>query len=154
MVDRTPQQFGGVPDGSTDSTTAIQAAIDAWQPGDQVIISGGTFRTTGVLSIAQNGLVLKGDGRIQAKTPFGDSVLIQISATSVVLDTDGLELDQADVVGSGDSIRANNLSSTTSVEPHSTTSAGQCRAKVIRSEPRYFGRLRPTRCVEVLLISK
>lgn len=107
MADRTPQQFGGVPDGSTDSTAAIQAAIDAWQPGDQVIISGGTFRTTGFLSVPQNGLVLRGDGRIQAKTPFGDSVLIQISGTSVLLDTDGLELDQADIVGTGDSIRAN-----------------------------------------------
>ena len=55
MVDRRPQDFpNGTPDGTTDNTAAIQAAIDAWQPGDQVVISGGTFRTSGPLVIEQD----------------------------------------------------------------------------------------------------
>jgi hypothetical protein len=106
MVDRTPQQFGGVPDGVTDSTGAIQAAIDAWQPGDQVVISGGTFRTTGYLRISQNDLVLRGDGKITAKMPFTDSLLFEVTGQGVAFDTDGLELDQANVIANGDSIRA------------------------------------------------
>lgn len=106
MVDRTPQQFGGVPDGVTDSTAAIQAAIDAWQPGDQVVIAGGTFRTTGHLRIVQNGVVLRGDGKIRAKSPFIDSLLFEVTGQGVRFDTDGLELDQADVIVNGDTLRA------------------------------------------------
>ena len=68
MVDRRPQDFpSGTPDGVSDNTAAIQAAIDAWQSGDQVIISGGTFRTSAPLAIGQNGLLLKGDGAIKAR---------------------------------------------------------------------------------------
>lgn len=108
MVDRRPQDYpNGTPDGVTDNTTAIQAAIDAWQPGDQVIISGGTFRTSDKLVISDNGLLLKGDGEIRALSGFpASSTLLEVSATGVVLDTDGLELDQADVMVSGNSITA------------------------------------------------
>ena len=108
MVDRRPQDFpNGTPDGVTDNTTAIQAAIDAWQPGDQVIISGGTFRTSSKLVISQNGLLLKGDGEIRARSVFpANSALLEVTGTGVVLDTDGLELDQADVMVGGKSIRA------------------------------------------------
>ena len=108
MVDRRPQDFpNGTPDGVTDNTTAVQAAIDAWQPGDQVIISGGTFRTSDKVVISQNGLVLKGDGEIRARSGFPvSSALIEVTGIGVVLDTDGLELDQADVMDSGNSIRA------------------------------------------------
>ena len=71
MVDRRPQDFpNGTPDGITDNTAAIQAAINAWQPGDRVIISGGTFRTSAKLVISQNGLLLKGDGEIRARSGF------------------------------------------------------------------------------------
>jgi Right handed beta helix region/Pectate lyase superfamily protein len=108
MVDRRPQDFpGGTPDGVTDNTAAIQAAIDAWQPGDQVIISGGTFRTSGPLVIAQHGLLLKGGGEIQALLGFpANSALLEVTATGVTLDTDGLEFDQADVMVGGNSICA------------------------------------------------
>jgi hypothetical protein len=108
VVDRRPQDFpNGTPDGVTDNTTAIQAAIDAWQPGDQVIISGGTFRTSSKLVISQNGLLLRGDGEIRARSVFpANSTLIEVTGTGVVLDTDGLELDQADVMVGGKSIRA------------------------------------------------
>jgi hypothetical protein len=108
MVDRRPQDFpSGTPDGVTDNTAAIQAAIDAWQPGDQVIISGGTFRTSGPLVIAHDDLLLKGDGKIRALSAFpADSALFEVSATGVAFDTDGLELDQADVMVGGNSICA------------------------------------------------
>lgn len=108
MADRRPQDFpNGTPDGTTDNTAAIQAAIDAWQPGDQVIISGGTFRTSSALTISQNDLLLRGDGKIQALMSFpADSALFEVTGTGVAFDTDGLELDQADVMVGGDSIRA------------------------------------------------
>jgi hypothetical protein len=108
VVDRRPQDFpNGTPDGLTDNTTAIQAAIDTWQPGDQVVISGGTFRTSDKLVISQNGLLLKGDGEIRARSGFpANSALLEVTGIGVVLDTDGLELDQADVMDSGNSIRA------------------------------------------------
>ena len=108
MVDRRPQDFpNGTPDGITDNTAAIQAAINAWQPGDRVVISGGTFRTSAKLVISQNGLLLKGDGEIRARSGFAaNSALIEVTGTGVVLDTDGLELDQADVMVGGNSIRA------------------------------------------------
>jgi hypothetical protein len=108
VVDRRPQNFpNGTPDGVTDNTTAIQAAIDAWQPGDQVIISGGTFRTSNKLVIGQNGLLLRGDGEIRARSVFpANSALFEITGSGVVFDTDGLELDQADVMVGGKSIRA------------------------------------------------
>jgi hypothetical protein len=108
VVDRRPQDFpNGTPNGITDNTAAIQAAINAWQPGDRVIISGGTFRTSAKLVISQNGLLLQGDGEIRARSGFAaNSALLEVTGTGVVLDTDGLELDQADVMVGGNSIRA------------------------------------------------
>jgi Right handed beta helix region len=108
VVDRRPQDFpNGTPDGITDNTLAIQAAIDAWQPGDQVVISGGTFRTSNKLLISANDLILKGDGVVRALFGFpASSALLDITGTGVVLDTDGLTLDQADVIFDGNSIRA------------------------------------------------
>ena len=108
MVDRRPQDFpNGTPDGITDNTLAIQAAIDAWLPGDQVVISGGTFRTSSKLTIGQNGLLLKGDGQIRARSVFpANSSLIEVTGTGVVFDANGLTLDQADVMNNGNSIRA------------------------------------------------
>jgi hypothetical protein len=108
VVDRRPQDFpNGTPDGITDNTLAIQAAIDAWQPGDQVVISGGTFRTSSQLVISQDGLLLKGNGKIRARSSFPqNSALLEISGASITLDTDGLILDQADTMVGGNSIRA------------------------------------------------
>jgi hypothetical protein len=108
VVDRRPQDFpNGTPDGVTDNTAAIQAAINAWQPGDQVVISGGTFRTSNKLVISQNGLLLKGDGEIRARSVFpANSALFEVTGIGVVFDTDGLELDQADVMVGGKSVRA------------------------------------------------
>ncbi len=110
MVDRRPQDYNfpnGVPNGTTDNTVAIQAAIDAWLPGDRVVISGGIFRTSDQLAIGQDGLLLQGDGQIRALSGFpADSALLEVTGTSVVVDTDGLTLDQADVMANGNSIHA------------------------------------------------
>jgi hypothetical protein len=108
VVDRRPQDFpNGTPDAVTDNTLAIQAAIDAWQPGDQVVISGGTFRTSNKLVISADGLIIKGDGKIRALSAFPvNSTLLEVTGASVVFDTDGLTLDQADVMVTGNSIRA------------------------------------------------
>ena len=68
MVDRRPQDYpNGTPDGVTDNTLAIQAAINAWLPGDEVVVSGGTFRTTDKLTISQNGLLLTGGGILRQR---------------------------------------------------------------------------------------
>lgn len=107
MVDRIPQQFpGGEPDGASDNTAAIQAAIDAWQPGDRVVLSGGTFRTSDVLLIPQDGLVLTGDAKVRALAGFAAATMMEVTGTGVALDTDGLILDQADAISAGDTIRA------------------------------------------------
>ncbi len=108
MVDRRPQDFpNGTPNGITDNTLAIQAAIDAWQPGDQVVLSGGTFRTSNKLLISADDLIVRGDGAIRALSSFpANSALLEVTGTSVLFDTDGLTLDQADVLDNGDSIRA------------------------------------------------
>ncbi len=57
--------------------------------------------------ISQNGLLLKGNGEIRARSGFAaNSALFEVTGTGVVMDTDGLELDQADVMVGGNSIRA------------------------------------------------
>jgi hypothetical protein len=108
VVDRRPQDFpNGTPNGITDNTLAIQAAINAWQPGDQVVISGGTFRTSNKLLISANNLIVRGDGAIRALSSFpSNSALLEVTGTGVLFDTDGLTLDQADVLVNGDSVRA------------------------------------------------
>ena len=108
MVDRRPQDFpNGTPNGIADNTLAIQAAIDAWQPGDQVVLSGGTFRTSNKLLISANNLTVRGDGAIRALSSFpSNSALLEVTGTGVLFDTDGLTLDQADVLVNGDSVRA------------------------------------------------
>jgi hypothetical protein len=109
MADRTPQEFGGVPDGATDSTSAIQAAIDAAGPaGDDVVIAGGTFRTSDQLNCPHDGLLIKGDGGIRAMSgawPTEAAILV-ITGTGVTIDGDGLLFDQADLIPSGYSLRA------------------------------------------------
>lgn len=107
MVDRTPQQFpGGEPDGITDNTAAIQAAIDAWQPGDQVVLSGGIFRTTSALLIPENGLIVKGDAIVRAKSGFSGPTMITVTGHGVIFDADGLQFDQDDAISSGVTIIA------------------------------------------------
>jgi hypothetical protein len=106
MVDRRPQDHpDGVPDGNTDNTLAIQAAIDAWLPGDQVVIAGGQFRSSAPLTIVTPDLELVGDGTIRALAGFAGTVMLRIEASGVVVDGDGLELDQANVITTGRSIR-------------------------------------------------
>jgi hypothetical protein len=107
MVDRTPQQFlNGDPDGVTDNTAAIQAAINAWQPGDQVVLSGGTFRIASGLLIPDYDMVLRGDAAIMALDGFSGSTMITMTGHGVVFDADGLQLDQADNIPGGVTLAA------------------------------------------------
>ena len=101
MVDRTPQEFGGVPDGLTDSTAAVQAAIDAAGPsGDDVVIAGGVFRISAQLHCPHDALRIKGDGGIQAMAGAWSSqaAIMEITGTGVIVDGDGLLLDQANLI--------------------------------------------------------
>jgi Pectate lyase superfamily protein len=111
MADRTPQEFGAVPDGVTDSTAAIQAAIDAaGATGDDLVIAGGAFRTSSQLNCPHDGLRIKGDGTIKAMTGAGiwspGAAMLEITGTGVMIDGDGLTFDQNDVVPNGDSLHA------------------------------------------------
>lgn len=106
MVDRTPQQFGAVPDGLTDATGAIQAAINASAPGDRLIVSGGSFAIGSRLLIAASQITILGDGRLVALAGFADTTLIEVQGQQVVFDTDGLELDQSGLVAAGVSVLA------------------------------------------------
>ncbi|MGH2990749.1 MAG: hypothetical protein ACRDMA_12990 [Solirubrobacterales bacterium] len=108
MVDRTPQEFGGVPDGTTDSVEAIQAAIDAAGPaGDDVVIAGGIFRTSGQLTCPHDGLRIKGNGGIKATMGnwSAQAALLEITGLGVIVEGDGLILDQDDTVPDGVSVR-------------------------------------------------
>jgi Pectate lyase superfamily protein len=109
MVDRTPQEFGGIPDGATDSTAAIQAAIDAaGASGDDIVIAGGIFRISGQLSCPHDALRIRGDGGIHtiAGTWPSQAAILQVTGTGVVIDGDGLLLDQGNVIPGGASLRA------------------------------------------------
>lgn len=109
MVDRTPQEFGGIPDGVTDSTAAIQAAIDAaGSSGDDVVIAGGIFRISDQLNCPHDALQIKGDGGIRAMagTWSSQAAMLEITGTDVVIEGDGLLLDQADLIPAGYSLRA------------------------------------------------
>lgn len=108
MVDRTPQEFGGVPDGLTDSTAAVQAAIDAAGPsGNDVVIAGGVFRISDQLNCPHGALRIKGNGGIQAMagTWSSQAAILEITGSGVILDGDGLLLDQANLIPSGNSLR-------------------------------------------------
>jgi hypothetical protein len=108
MVDRTPQEFGGVPDGVTDSTAAIQAAIDAaGAVGDDVLISGGEFRTSDQLNCPFDGLRIKGDGGIRARVGSWTThkALLEVTGTGVIVEGNGLTFDQNNIIPGGDSIR-------------------------------------------------
>jgi hypothetical protein len=105
MVDRTPQQFlNGMPDGITDNTLAIQAALDAWQPGDQVVLTGGIFRVSAPLVLAGPDLVIRGDATLQATIGFLGLAMLNVTGIGITIDADGLQLDQAGLIVSGTSI--------------------------------------------------
>ena len=102
-----PQAFGARPDGKSDSTRAIQAAIDAAGPsGGQVLIEGGTFRIAGTLAVRWPGLALVGHGTIKAAPDFDRTPqrpMLEVTGHSVRIE--GLTLDQDHRMVQGESIR-------------------------------------------------
>jgi hypothetical protein len=102
-----PQAFGGWPDGKSDSTRAVQQAIDAaGRSGGQVRIDGGTFRITGTLAVRWPGLALVGHGTIEAAPDFDRTPrkpMLEVTAAGVRIE--GLTLDQDHHMVGGESIR-------------------------------------------------
>jgi hypothetical protein len=102
-----PQAYGARPDGKSDSTHAIQAAIDAaGRSGGQVRIEGGRFCISDQLAIRWPGLALVGDGTIRAAPDFDRTPrrpMLEVTAADVRIE--GLTLDQDHRMIGGESIR-------------------------------------------------
>jgi hypothetical protein len=62
--------FGADPTGTSDSTAALQAAIDSAVSGGGVLIPAGTYRIDGLLRIERDGVVLRGQGATQTRLHF------------------------------------------------------------------------------------
>lgn len=75
------KDFGALGDGSTDDTSAIQAAINAIDTlnGGTVYFPEGSYKTTSTLTVAQSGTHIVGAGR------FGAKILFAPTATDVCL---------------------------------------------------------------------
>lgn len=91
----TPQMYGGVADGSTDDTAAIQAAIIyAQSVGKAVFLPAGTYLVSGTLTISDDHFMMFGEGWqtvLSVKSTVGASTdIIKISAagdvTNIVLE--------------------------------------------------------------------
>ena len=67
--------YGADPTGVADSTTAIQAALDA---SSNVYIPSGTYKTTAALSITGNSKFVHGDGANSVIKPYGAINAIQV----------------------------------------------------------------------------
>lgn len=78
MISGTPANildYGADPTGVADSTTAIQAALDA---SSNVYIPSGTYKTTAALSITGNSKFVHGDGANSVIKPYGAINAIQV----------------------------------------------------------------------------
>ncbi|HEV2782298.1 MAG TPA: glycosyl hydrolase family 28-related protein [Actinophytocola sp.] len=69
-------RFGAVGDGTTDSTAALNAAIDAVgrSGGGTVLVPAGRYRLTGVVWMHHSNVVLRGDGREHTVLFFDESL--------------------------------------------------------------------------------
>lgn len=71
------RDFGATGDGTTDDQAALQAAVDAAQPGSTLLFPAGlTFAHSDVLSVSVPGLTLTGGGVLKATTPDRASVMV------------------------------------------------------------------------------
>lgn len=72
--------YGADPTGTTDSTAAIQAAIDAASAGGVVNFGAGIYRAEGTLSVTHDGTVLRGQGAAMTQLYFTKSADMDFSA--------------------------------------------------------------------------
>lgn len=63
-------EAGADPTGSTDSTAAIQGAIDRAKGGGVVWLTEGTYRVDGLLEVASDGVVIRGAGADRTRVSF------------------------------------------------------------------------------------
>ena len=74
----TPQMFGAVADGSTDDTTAIQAALDKVAGVSTVLFPAGTYKVTSTLTVSSGGIALLGEASrvttILHSGDYGDTI--------------------------------------------------------------------------------
>jgi hypothetical protein len=143
-----PQEFGGLPDGASDSTGAIRRAIEAVGPaGGWVLIEGGTFCITDQIDLRWPQLAIFGDGALKAggnELWVEHKAMLEVSAPGVRIE--GITLDQDDRILSGDSIRATGAAG---LRVHGVTSRNTQRAFVLLGDRctdveiagcRHFGR--------------
>jgi hypothetical protein len=102
-----PQAYGARPDGNSDSTRAIQEAIDAAGPfAGEVRIEGGTFCIADTLAVRWPRVALVGDGTIKAAPDFDRTprkAMLEVTGAGVRIE--GLTLDQDHRMVQGESIR-------------------------------------------------
>jgi hypothetical protein len=110
------KDFGAVGDGTTDDTTAIQAAIDAIASGGELVFPPGTYKITSVISktfannvrIRIHGYGAKIDGTAVTGTVAGDTFLISLGGATAETQTLGATVTEGAVsLTTGSALSAN-----------------------------------------------
>jgi parallel beta-helix repeat protein len=126
-------------DGSTDDTTAIQAALTACAAsinGGTVVVPAGVCRTSSLLTLSGNGCTLQGQG-INANTAGGSTIQTTSSTANI--------LQVGPSSGTGSTLRVRDLSLSRTVAGTSTstgffiTSCGVCEITNVESFDSIFG---------------
>lgn len=78
------RKFGAIADDGVDDTTAIQAALDALQPGQWLIFPAGTYQHSKSLVVRTPGAVLWSEGAtLHATNPLDQAVLLTADGASI-----------------------------------------------------------------------
>lgn len=77
------RDFGARGDARTDDTSAIAAALTALRSGQILVFPAGTYRHSGVLSVATEGVTLEGPGRLYATAEQTSALRIDAPGVTV-----------------------------------------------------------------------